>query len=269
MKGFRHRSAAVTILLLMITAPYSHGEGKTIWKVNVAKLRYRGDAERTIVRWRGRYVVIGSATFMAHEENRQCVLAFDAKQPLLVFDVVDRRQAPKEALARLEQEWEPPQTLKSRYPCNLKNRYAPETTSITDELEYQRYYDEKQIVVLDKAKKKQYRISPGLYGCWSSCIISSRAGNRFALLDKGQTLSGWIIDHTSNLGADDNYTDKKRIRVFSAADGKKLLEKSWAEPDALTNLVDRSERVAFSDDGQMLAFLDDKGELHVVRIFSQ
>jgi len=264
-----HQKRTIALVLLLIFGvSLLNASGKKIWTVSVAKLGYRGDAWRTIVRWRGSYIVIGSVKFIPDPGKNQCVVSFDPKQPLLVFDVAARKQVPADVLGSLEQEWEPPHTRR-RLPCSSDKAGIPETwiLPLTDDLDYHPDYEKNLMTVLDKNQREKYRISPAQFGCWSGCLTSSRAGNRFAILDKGQTVGGWIIQHTENLEADDIYTDKKRIRVYDAQDGKKLYQVSWAEPtDCRHDIIDMSERVAFSDDGDMLASLDDEGLLRVVRI---
>jgi hypothetical protein len=267
-----HQKRTIALVMLLIFgASWLNASGKKMWTVSVAKLGYRGDAWRTIVRWRGNYIVIGSVKFIPDPEKNQCVVSFDPQQPLLVFDVAARKQVPAEVLGSLEQEWEPPHTRR-RLPCSADKHGIPETwiLPLTDDLDYRPDYEKDLIAVLDKSQREKYRISPAQFGCWSGCVTSSRAGNRFAILDEGQTVGGWIIQHTENLEADDIYTDKKRIRVYDAQNGKKLYQVSWAEPtDCRHDISDMSERVAFSDDGDMLAILDDEGVLRVVRISEQ
>lgn len=220
------------------------------------------------MRWRGNYIVIGSVKFIPDPEKNQCIVSFDGKQPLLVFDVTAHKQVPAEVLGSLEQEWEPPHTRR-HLPCSSDSPGIPESwiVPLTDDLDYRPDFEKDIMIVLDKSHREKYRISPAQFGCWSGCLTSSRAGNRFAILDKGQTLGGWILDHTENLGADDIYTDKKLIRVYDAQNGKKIYQVSWVEPtDSRHDIVDKSERVTFSDDGNMLAILDDDGVLRVVRI---
>lgn len=270
MQAHQKRTIAL-VLLLIFGVSCLNASGKKVWTVSVAKMGYRGDASRTIVRWRGNYIVIGSVKFIPDPEKNQCVVSFDAKQPLLVFDATAHKQVPADALGSLEQEWEPPPTRR-RLPCSSDKLVIPETWifPLTDDLDYRSDYEKNNMTVLDKSRREKYLISPAQFGCWSGCLTSSRAGNRFAILDKGQTLGGWIIDHTENLGADDVYTDKKRIRVYDAQNGKKLYQVSWAEPtDCRHDIIDLSERVAFSDDGNMLAILDDQGVLRVVRISAE
>lgn len=243
---------------------------KKILSINVAKLGYRGDAQRTIVRWRGNYVVIGSSKFVRDEQDKRCVLAFDPKQPLLVFDVAGRKQVSKQVLNSYQQEWEPLQAHKNFYPCVSKTRYLPfaGTMSLNGDLFYGHDYDRNQFLVLDTTWKVKYTISPDAFGCWSTCVISSRSGSRFAILEKGQSLAAIIINATENLLHDEE-TDKKKIRVYSASNGKKLFALSWFEPDHIRSLIDESERVAFSDDDEMLAVLDDEGNLRIYRISDQ
>jgi hypothetical protein len=259
------KEAVLTLFLLMFTVPYAGASGKKVWSVNVAKLGYRGDAKRTIVRWRGNYVVIGSSKFVPDEQNRRCVAAFDPKQPLLVFDVTARKQVSKEVLNSYKQEWEPPQAHRNFYPCSGRTRYLPMAKILTPDLSYDHDYDRNEFIVLDSIGREKYRVSPDEFGCWGTCVVCNRAGTRFAILEKGQSLTEKIHNIIVNLMHDPE-TDKKEIRVYSTSDGKKLFELSWLEPDRLQNLVDESERVAFSDDGSMLAILDDEGVLRVIAI---
>ena len=118
---------------------------------------------------------------------------------------------------------------------------------------------------MTKIEKEKYRISPDQFGCWGPCVVSSRAGNRFAILERGETLETRIMNHI-NFAADTYETDKKAIRVYNTQDGKKLFQVSWRENQNSHANSDESERVAFSDDGAMVAFLDDDGNLHIVRL---
>ena len=147
------RKIALSILLMLLASYSSASE--TIWKINVAKLGYRGDAARTILRWRGQYVVIGSVKFIPREESRQCVLAFDATQPLLVFDTTARKQVARETLISLEQDWEPPRAQKNIYPCSLKSRYWPSTQAINSEFVYSNDTEKNQFVIFDKDRKRK------------------------------------------------------------------------------------------------------------------
>lgn len=254
-------------LLLILETSLLHASGKTLSKVNVSKMGYRVDYEKTIVRWRGNYVVIGSVKYIPDLGKNQCIVSFDPEQPLLVFDVIARKQAPADAMGRLEQEWEPPHSRWPRNPCapdkHEKSEDLPEP--LTSDLDYHSV-GLKSLVVLDKNHRERFRISPGLFSCWSGCVTSSRSGNRFALLDKGRTLGKWISDNTVDLISDFVDTNKKRIRVYDAKDGKKLYQVSWVEPECQDCFFGKSERVALSDDGGMLAILDDEGVLHVVLI---
>jgi len=250
-------------LLLIFAISSSRAAGKKVWSVNVARLGYRGDADRTIVRWRGSYVVIGSSKFTPDPEKHRCILAFDPKQPLLVFDVIARKQIAADVIGSLEEEWEPPHS-RWKDPCGTKMESVP--YPLTSDLYYDPDYEKNWLAILDQNHKEKYRISPGLFSCWSGCTTSNRAGDRYALLDKGRTLGTWIMDNTLYLGADAVDTDKKRIRVYSAKDGRKLYQVSWVETGHAHALFDQSERVAFSDNGSMLAILDDEGVLRVVGI---
>jgi hypothetical protein len=258
------KAAALAVLLLMIAAPYAGASGKKVWEVNVARSGYRLDPKKTIVRWRGRYVVIGSSKFVPDEQNRQCVPAFDPEQLLLVFDVAGGKQVSKDVLNSYEQEWDPPQAHKNFYPCADNTRYLPASTNINDDLYYGHDYRAKEFLVMDNAWKVKYRISPDL-GCWGTCVVSSRSGKRFAFLEQGQSLAAKIRNITVNL-VHDPETDKKEVRVYSAAKGKLLFALSWVEPDHARSFIDESERVAFSDDDEMLAVLDDEGILRIFRI---
>jgi hypothetical protein len=268
MLQFRSKKVVLMLLLLMCTVAYAGASGKKVWSVNVAKLGYKGDVKRTIVRWRGSYVAIGSSKFVRHEENRQCILAFDPEQPLLVFDVAARKQVSKEALNSYEQEWEPPRAHKNFYPCSGKTQYLPTGMILTSDLSYGHDYDRNEFIVLDDIGKEKYRIWPDEYGCWGTCIVSSRSGKRFAILERGQSLAARISNVIVNLAHDPD-TDKKCIRVYSTSDGRKLFALSWIEPNTSSRFIDESERVAFSDDGEMLAVLDDEGSLRVFRISDQ
>ena len=128
----------------------------------------------------GSYVVIGSAKFTLDPEKSQCIVSFDPKQPLLIFDVIARKQVTADVLGSLKQEWEPPQAHKNVYPCASKTRYLPVGMAINGDLSYGHDYDRNQFLVLDSTRKVKNRISPDAFGCWSTCVISSRSGNRFA-----------------------------------------------------------------------------------------
>jgi hypothetical protein len=265
MLSCRVNKVMAAALMLLFTALYLSASSKKVWSTNVAKLGYEGDRKRTIVRWRGHYVVIGSSRFIRDDKDRKCVLAFDPNQPLLVFDVVARKQAPREVLGDYAQEWEPPRAHKNFYPCQDKDRYRPLAEIISPELSYGSDYDKRQFVVYSNGKEK-YRISPDEFGCWDICVVSNRTGSRFAILEKGQSW-GTKIATALQPWLDDYPTDKKVIRVFAAQSGKKLFELAWAEPQPCpAPSFDDSERVAFSDDGEMLAVLGDHGELRVFRI---
>ena len=268
----RWKRKIIFLVLLILADPWLHASGNTLWKVNVGNMGYHTDAERTIVRWRGKYVVIGSVKYTPDPEKNQCIVSFDPKQPLLVFDFIARKHVPADAIGRLEQEWEPPYWRGSPDPCALDKRatFDDSPEALTSDLAYHSEYDKNRFVVLDKNHHEKYRISPNLFSCWSGCITSSRAGNRFALLDTGQTLGKWITNHTIDFLADGVDTDKKRIRVYNAKDGKKLYQVSWVEPKGCCrDRLPLGPRVAFSDDGAMLAFLDDEGVLRVIGISDQ
>lgn len=262
------RKRTIALALLLIFAPSRLiASGKELWKVNVARMGYKGGAERTIVRWHGNYLVIGSARFTTDPEKGQCVLSFDPKQPVLVFDAIARKQVTADVLGSLGREWEPPHWRWPPDPCAPDKRPKQEDLPepLTSDLDYLSQ-DLKNFIVLDKNHKERFRISPGLFSCWSGCVTSSRSGDRFALLDKGRTLGKWITDNTVDLISDFVDTNKKRIRVYDAKHGKKLYQVSWVEPKCFDCFSNKGERVAFSDDGSMLAILDDEGVLRVVRI---
>jgi hypothetical protein len=265
MLSLRAKKAVIlTVLLLMIVASYAGASGKKVWEINVAKLGYRLDAKKTIVRWRGPYVVIGSSKFVPDEQNRQCVQAFDPEQLLLVFDLARGKQVSPGVLSSYQQEWDPPQAHKNFYPCADNTHYLPTSTNINDDLYYGHDYRASKFLVMDNTWKVKYRISPD-FGCWGTCVVSSRSGRRFALLAQGKSLAAKIRNITVNL-VHDPETDKKEVRVYSAPDGKPLFALSWVEPDHIRSFIDESERVAFSDDDEMLAVLDDEGILRIFRI---
>ncbi len=97
------------------------------------------------------------------------------------------------------------------------------------------------------------------------CVTSNRTGTRFAVLDLGQSW-GAKVRNALAFAADVIYTDKKVIRVFASQDGKKLFEYSWMFHESCSLCVDSTERVAFSDDGEMVAVLGDDAKLRVFRI---
>jgi len=263
--GCRACQLALAVLIALLFVPGANASGKKVWSIDVARLGYHVDRVRTIVRWRGQYVVIGSSMFVRDEATRQCLTAFDPRQPMLVFDTVTHKQLPKEVLGSYVQEWEPPRAHKNFYPCEEKDRYEPTAPFITDKLRYGHDDERHTFIVMDDNWKEKYRIAPA-FGCWGMCVVSNRTGTRFAILDEGQTLRARIINKIDSI-RDTYLTDKKVIRVYSAQDGKKLFELSWVEDGRAWGAgPDESERVAFSDDGVALAVLRDDARLQIFRI---
>ncbi|MBZ5503927.1 MAG: hypothetical protein LAO78_00445 [Acidobacteriia bacterium] len=261
------KKLAIAVFMLLFAGSYAGASGKKVWSINVRRFEYRGDRTRTIVRWRGPYVVIGSFKFIRDEINRQCVLAFDPNQPLLVFDTVRRMQVPKEILGAYESGWEPPRAQKNSYPCAQSTRFFPSLPiiSMSPELSYEYSWENEEFIVSDIHLKEKYRI-PALYGCWGTCFVSDRTGSRFALLEEGQTWAARIVNAIEQY-RDDIYTNKKVMRIFSSQDGKKLFEHSWLKPvDCRASGLDLTERVAFSDGGEMVAVLGDDADLEIFRI---
>jgi hypothetical protein len=71
-----HRKRTIALVLLLIfSVSWLNASGKKMWTVSVAKLGYHGDAWRTIVRWRGNYIVIGSVKFIPDPEKNQCIVS--------------------------------------------------------------------------------------------------------------------------------------------------------------------------------------------------
>jgi hypothetical protein len=257
---------ALAVLIALLFVPGANAAGKKVWSIDVARFGYHVDRLRTIVRWRGQYVVIGSSMFVRDEATRQCLPAFDPGQPMLVFDTVTHKQLPKEVLGSYVQEWEPPRAHRNFYPCEEKGRYEPTAPFITDKLRYNDDYEQHRFIVTDENWKEKYRIAPGRLGCWGTCVVSNRAGTRFAIMDKGETPLVWLGNRINTL-KDQYDTDKKVIKVYSAQDGKKLFQLSWRENEqAWGPGPDESERVSFSDDGESLAVLRDDARLQIFRI---
>ncbi len=254
-------SIALTVAFVEACATAS---GKKIWAVDITRLSYRSSQKRTIVRWQNNYVVIGALTFVPDENTRQCVQAFDPLQPMLVFDVINRKRLPKEALGAFVLEWEPPRSQRNFYPCKDDDRYMPTAPFLTYEMFYG--HGEKNLVVYDTNWKEKYRVSPAGVSCWDICVTSNRTGTRFAILNLAESLAAKIRNKLTPF-RNEYYTDTKAITVFSAQDGQKLFEHSWREAPSVASLeLGNSERVAFSDDGEMLAVLTDDGKLQVYKI---
>jgi hypothetical protein len=252
-------------LIIMFAPSGASASGAEVWSINLHKLQYNV-GRTTMVRWRQQYVVVGSSKFLRDEENKRCVLAFDPDQPLLVFDVTNRKQVPTKVLDNIKNDdWEPPRAQKNFYPCEDRTRYAPSAPIITPELFYG--FADYHFVVFDTDWRERYRISsPSGQSCWDICVVSNRTGTRFAILDQGQSWRAKIFNALHPIN-DTFYTDKKVIRVFNAQEGKKLFEYSWTEPLHSAGTEENSPgTVAFSDDGEMFAVIGDEARLQVFRI---
>ena len=263
MSNHHARKLVAIALTLVLAKACATASGKKLWDIKLAKL-YQIDGKRTIVRWQNNYVIIGSLTFIPDEKTGKCLPALDPLQPMLVFDATHSTRLPKEVLSTFALEWQPPGSHRNFYPCNDEDRYSPTAPFLTNELFYG--IDDKYFVVYNANWREKYRVSPAGADWWDACITSNRAGTRFAILRPGETLLAEIRNKLTPF-SNEIHTEKKVITVFSVQDGKKLFEHWWRDPPAVApEERHNTERVAFSDDGEMLAVLTEDRELQVFQI---
>lgn len=124
-----------------------------------------------------------------------------------------------------------------------------------------------EAVVVGKDGVEQFRMDPKQMSL-DTFVVFNASGTRFALMWSRQSALGhmrYYLDDFFSDGSGITY-DRKTIQVFSSTTGHKLFEKKWKGREESYSDLYYDERVALSEDGDLLAYLTGKDRLVIERI---